>query len=158
MLIQTLLHEALPAAGHLGGVHDGGIGGVNIAVAMVALADVCGVIVSDGREVGQHLSAVNALPVEGIVGHLIKLVPVDLGCHKIRQSAFFHNLRKRCGISEYIRKPENTVFFSKLFLLYLSKFMHFIILIEFYRFFYVNQRIESSFNRNFRNVVVLIVV
>ena len=67
-----------------------------------------------GRDqVCQHLCSIDSAPHHRIVRHFIELVPCQFGCHKIIDSAFFHDLRQCPGISEHIRQPEDTVVHAK---------------------------------------------
>ena len=54
------------------------------------------VVIPGGYKMGQYPGAVNALPLKGIAGHLIKFVPAYLCGHEIADAAFFHDLRQRC--------------------------------------------------------------
>ena len=69
-----------------------------------------------GNEMGQHFAAVDPLPVEGIVGHPVILVPADLGGHKHVDAGFFQDLGQGPGIAEHVRKPQIVYVLSELFL------------------------------------------
>ena len=67
------------------------------------------------NQMGQDFCSVNAPPQESIVGHLIELVPGQLGGHKILNPADLHDLRQCAGIAEYVRKPEDPIIHAEFF-------------------------------------------
>ncbi len=64
------------------------------------------VIRIDGREMGQHTRAIDALPHEGVAGRLVELVPGQLLGQEIIDPGQFHDLRQRPAVAEHIRVPE----------------------------------------------------
>ena len=66
-------------------------------------------VVGDGRcahEMSQHLGAVHADPAEGIVRHMVVLVPADLDRHEIVDAGTLQDLGQGPAVAEHIRKPE----------------------------------------------------
>ena len=63
----------------------------------------------------QNLGAVNATPLKGVVGHLIKLVPCQLGGHEIVNAALCHNLGQCAGVTKDIGQPQDAVVHAKFF-------------------------------------------
>ncbi len=71
---------------------------------------------TQGRDqMRQHLRTVDAAPTHRIVRDLVELVPRQLGGHEIIDTAFFHDLRQRPGVTEHIRQPQNPVVHAELF-------------------------------------------
>ena len=66
-----------------------------------------------GDQMGQNLRTVDAAPAEGVVGHLVKLVPGQLGGHEVFDAAFLHDLGQGSGIAEHVRQPEDAVFHAE---------------------------------------------
>ena len=63
----------------------------------------------------KDLASVDTFPVHRIVRHFVELVPCQLCSHEVVDSAFFHNLRHRCAVSEDIRQPQDLVVHAELF-------------------------------------------
>ena len=57
-------------------------------------------------KVREHLCTVYTLPVEGVVGELIRVVPAYFGSEEIIYSAPLHYLRDSCRVAEGIGQPE----------------------------------------------------
>ena len=72
------------------------------------------IIISGRNKMSQYSAAVNAFPLKRIIRHFIKFIPADLCCHEIRNSTFLQNLRKCCGITEYVRKPQDLIVHAEL--------------------------------------------
>ena len=67
----------------------------------------CDPILGRGREVRQHLGAVQALPVERIVGQTVVLVPADLDREEVLEAGLLDQLRQVPGVAEHVREPED---------------------------------------------------
>ena len=70
-------------------------------------------VVSCRNKVRQRPCSINSFPQEGIIRHLVGLVPADLRCHEVTDTAQLHDLRQCCGIAEDIREPQNLVVLSE---------------------------------------------
>ena len=57
-------------------------------------------------EVGKDLSAVDALPIEGVIGEDVGIVPIHLGGEEVVNVAALHYLRDRGAVAEGIGQPE----------------------------------------------------
>ncbi|MNC07985.1 hypothetical protein D3C75_555550 [compost metagenome] len=64
---------------------------------------------------GQHFTAINTSPFEGVVRHAVILVPADLRRHKGIDTRFAQDLRQCPAVAENIRQPEVLAFGSELF-------------------------------------------
>ncbi len=62
-----------------------------------------------GHQVRQNLCPVNPPPEHRVIRHFVKLIPRQLGRHKIINSALLHNLRQCAGVAKHIRQPEYPV-------------------------------------------------
>ena len=69
-----------------------------------------------GDKMGEHAAPVNSLPVKGVMGHPVILVPADLGGHKHINTGFTQNLGQCPGIAKHIRQPEEMYVPAKFFL------------------------------------------
>ncbi len=87
VIVDVLLLIALPAA------HQG----IRVQVAVVGGKEIGFRLAhaQGGDQVRQYFGTVNTAPLEGIVGMLVKLVPGQLGGHKIVYAAQLHDLRHR---------------------------------------------------------------
>ena len=70
-------------------------------------------VISCRNKMRQRPCSINTFPQEGIIGHLVGLVPADLRCHEVADAAQLHDLRQSRGIAEDVRKPQNLVILSK---------------------------------------------
>ena len=59
-----------------------------------------------GVEVGQHLAAVQTAPAERVGGHLVHVVPADLGGQEVFHVRFAHDLRNGGVVAERVGQPE----------------------------------------------------
>ena len=57
-------------------------------------------------QVREHAGAVQALPVEGVIGELVGVVPGHLGGQEVFHAAALHDLGNSGGVTEGIRQPE----------------------------------------------------
>ena len=57
-------------------------------------------------QVREDLCAIDALPVEGIIGELVGVVPSHLGGEEVLHTAALHDLGDSSGITKGIRQPE----------------------------------------------------
>ena len=57
-------------------------------------------------EVSEHLSPVNALPIESVYRESVGVVPVDFGGEEIVNAAALHNLRYGGTVTESVGQPE----------------------------------------------------
>ena len=97
LIERALLAEALVGAEHVAGDQVGAVGGVD-AVVFVFLG---------GEEVGGHLGAIDALPVEHFVGHAVGVVPAELVGDEHVEPGERHQLRQGGGIAEGIGQPDD---------------------------------------------------
>ena len=65
-----------------------------------------GYIIACRDKMGQHLCSVDPLPVEGVVGDLVDLVPADLRGHEGVDANALENLRQRPAVAENVGQPE----------------------------------------------------
>ena len=63
----------------------------------------------------RHFRSVHASPAESVVGQTVRVVPADLGGHKIRHAAFLHNLGQSSRIAEHVRQPQIFALIVKFF-------------------------------------------
>ena len=66
----------------------------------------CGIVGVFGREVGQNLAVVDALPEERVVREAVELAPGEFLCEKIFASGFPDDLGEGGGVAENIGNPE----------------------------------------------------
>ena len=99
VIVDFLLLIALPAADQRVRVQHAVIGGKEVFHRLPHA--------QGGDQVRQDLRAVDATPAEGIIGHFVKLIPGQLGCHKILDAALLHDLRQRAGIAKHVRQPQD---------------------------------------------------
>ncbi len=96
-LVEVLLPVAPPGAHHMGGLEVGTIG----------RADALGIVVLRRQEIGGHRAAIDALPVEGFIGHAVGVVPAQLVGDEHIHIRKLHQLRQRGRIAERVRQPED---------------------------------------------------
>ena len=65
---------------------------------------------------GEDLGAVDAPPDDGVVGHLVDLVPGQLGGHEVVDAALLHDLGQGAGVAEHVRQPQDAVVHAELLL------------------------------------------
>ena len=115
-------HIPVGAAAAVTVAHAGEKGGVQVLV-VIALPHGsnlpgCGGAAAAGAvpldEVGQHRGAVQATPVEGVVGQLVLVVPAQLGGDEGVNLALFENLRQSGGVAEHVRQPQEGALFAEL--------------------------------------------
>ena len=56
---------------------------------------------------GQDPGAVDAAPVERVVGQLVALIPADFCGNKVADSRFLKDLGQGCRVAEHVRQPED---------------------------------------------------
>ena len=111
--VQIFLAVSCPCTLHLARIDISVISGKVFCLCTTLYC--CLIIVTGRNKMCQHAASVDTFPFECIIWHLVKLVPADLCCHEIRNSTFLQNLRKCCGITEYVRKPQNLIVHAELF-------------------------------------------
>ena len=72
--------------------------------------------VPGGAEAGEHLTAVDALPEEGVIGQLVVLIPADLGSEELVHPGFQQNLGQGGAVAEHVRQPEDVAVHPELLL------------------------------------------
>ena len=107
VVVDVLILVALPAADDRVGMEHSVVGGKEALLLVLPNAQ-------RGDQMGQDLRTVDAAPAEGVVGHLVELVPRQFGGHEIFDAAFLHDLGQRAGIAEHVRQPEDAVFHAEL--------------------------------------------
>ena len=95
---QVLVVELAPAAQHGARADHAVVGGEAALVKVAHLG--C------GDEIGHDLAAVDAAPLEQIVGHGVVLVPADLRGHEGVDAHALQNLRQRPAVAEHVGQPE----------------------------------------------------
>ena len=106
LIAQFLLLEAVIRALQLRWVEFGVIG-------HVARGLYTAVFILRGHKECENLGAVDALPPKQIIGHLVGLVPADLGGHKRIDAAFLEDLRQCGRIAEHIGKPQHLTVYAE---------------------------------------------
>ena len=106
VVVDVLILVALPAADDSIGMKHAVVGGEEALLFVLPNAQ-------RGDQMGQNLRTVDAAPAEGVVGHLVKLVPGQLGGHEVFDAAFLHDLGQGSGIAKHVRQPEDAVFHAE---------------------------------------------
>ena len=111
--VQIFLAVSCPCTLHLARIDISVISGKVFCLCTTLYC--CLIIVTGRNKMCQYTASVDTFPFECIIWHLVKLVPADLCCHEIRNSTFLQDLRKCCGITEYVRKPQDLIVHAELF-------------------------------------------